>query len=81
MAKKRLRLSLEMQTEASNALDDLHGRTGMYKRVIVSRVLEWVARQDQDIIAIIMGAIGPRSQEGLYRALARRARELSKAEE
>jgi hypothetical protein len=53
----------------------------MHKRVIVSRVLEWVARQDQDIIAIVLGAITPRSQEELYRVLARRARNLSKAEE
>ncbi len=81
MAKKRLRVRLEIQTEASTALDKLHGRTGMHKRVIVSRVLEWVARQDQDIIAIVLGAITPRSQEELYRVLARRARNLSKAEE
>ena len=79
MAKKRYRVRLEMQTEASNALDDLHGRTGMHKRVIVSRVLEWVARQDQDAAAIVLGAVSPRSQEELYRVLARRARDLGKA--
>jgi hypothetical protein len=58
MAKRNI-LTLDIQPEGHKVLDDECDRTGMSKREMVKRLLEWFAGQDEVIRGSILGTLPP----------------------
>ena len=50
-------INIELSPEAQQAVDDACDKSGMKKRELVARVLRWFAGQDDEIRALVLGAI------------------------
>jgi hypothetical protein len=50
-------INIELSPEAQSAVDDACDKAGMKKRELVARVLRWFAGQDDEIRALVLGAI------------------------
>ena len=53
----RSMINIELSPEAQGAVNDACKRAGMKKRELVARVLRWFADQDDEIRALVLGAI------------------------
>ena len=53
----RSMINIELSPEAQKAVDDACDKAGMKKRELVARVLRWFAGQDDEIRALVLGAI------------------------
>jgi hypothetical protein len=56
-AQGRSMINIELSPEAQKAVDDACDKAGMKKRELVARVLRWFAGQDDEIRALVLGAI------------------------
>jgi hypothetical protein len=56
-AQGRSMINIELSPEAQQAVDDACDKAGMKKRELVARVLRWFAGQDDEIRALVLGAI------------------------
>ena len=50
-------INIELSPEAQEAVDAACDKAGMKKRELVARVLRWFSAQDDDIRALVLGAI------------------------
>src|SRR5260221_11284495 len=56
-AQGRSMINIELSPDAQRAVDDACDKAGMKKRELVARVLRWFAGQDDEIRALVLGAI------------------------
>ena len=56
-AMSRSMINIELSPEAQDAVDTACEKSGMKKRELVARVLRWFAGQDDEIRALVLGAI------------------------
>src|SRR2546422_643729 len=56
-SQSRSMINIELSPEAQQAVDDACAVAGMKKRELVARVLRWFAGQDEEIRALVLGAI------------------------
>ena len=50
-------INIELSPDAQRAVDDACDKSGMKKRELVARVLRWFSGQDDEIRALVLGAI------------------------
>lgn len=52
-------MRVEVTPEAQSGGDEVCNRTGMTKVAMHSRLIEWAARQDGDVLAVVLGQVSP----------------------
>lgn len=66
--------TVKISTEASGQLDKVQERTGVNKQEIVTRAAAWMARQEDSMLALVLGQLNAEDEAVVLEAVAQRIR-------
>ncbi len=78
MTKGKNTIHVEVRKSSIKAIDAVIERTGMSKKEVIGRTIDWMADQSDDLQAVIFGHVTSQSQALLLRAAAEEMDRMAK---